>query len=405
MTTTSAARIISPPIAKQPSRRYRWCRSAGRSPAPTVSSWCVRSRSWPASGIGQFIDLGTGLPTRPNVHEVARSVHPDARVLYVDNDPMVCSHARALLATNDGVAAIQGDIRTPQAILNDPVTRAMIDFTRPVGVLFVAVLHFLTDDDRPWEQVAAFRWRMASGSMLAVSHITSDGTPPAVQATIQRRLRRGQCPGSVPDQARDRELLRRAGSGRARPRGGRRLAQPAPISARAIALPRRRGQDHPRLRATMSPVPAPTLHPCQRAGMVVTPYSWPLSSSLELGALPTAVPCARLHAKHLAWEWGLSSITETIELLVSELTTNSVQAMAGQDDQPTIRLRLLTDSARVRIEVWDADPRPPAPKDPAADGMPDLEAEGGRGLFLVAALSTRWAWMCHAGACGQGRLV
>ena len=137
------------------------------------------------NGISQFIDLGTGLPTRPNVHEVARSVHPDARVLYVDNDPMVCSHARALLATNDGVAAIQGDIRTPQAILNDPLTRTTIDFTRPVGVLFVAVLHFLTDDDQPWEQVALFRRRMATGSMLAVSHITSDGTPPAVQATIQ----------------------------------------------------------------------------------------------------------------------------------------------------------------------------------------------------------------------------
>jgi anti-sigma regulatory factor (Ser/Thr protein kinase) len=140
----------------------------------------------------------------------------------------------------------------------------------------------------------------------------------------------------------------------------------------------------------MSPVPAPTLPPFQRASTVVA-SSWPLRSSLELGALPTAVPCARLHAKHLAWEWGLAGMAETIELLVSELTTNSVQAMAGQDGQPTIRLRLLTDSARVRIEVWDADPRPPAPKDPA-DGTPDLEAESGRGLFLVAALSTRWAW-------------
>jgi anti-sigma regulatory factor (Ser/Thr protein kinase) len=127
--------------------------------------------------------------------------------------------------------------------------------------------------------------------------------------------------------------------------------------------------------------------------MVVTPYSWPLSNSPELAALPTAVPCARLHAKHLAWEWGLSGITDTIELLVSELTTNAVQAMAGQDDQPAIRLRLLSDNARVRIEVWDSDPRSPAPKDPAADGIPDLEAEGGRGLFLVAALSTRWAWI------------
>jgi anti-sigma regulatory factor (Ser/Thr protein kinase) len=142
----------------------------------------------------------------------------------------------------------------------------------------------------------------------------------------------------------------------------------------------------------MSPVPAQTLHPFQRASSVVTPSLWPLRSSLELGALPTAVPCARLHAKHLALEWGLAGMAETVELLVSELTTNSIQAMAGQDSQPTIRLRLLTDSARVRIEVWDSDPRPPAPKDPAADGTPDLEAEGGRGLFLVALLSARWAW-------------
>jgi hypothetical protein len=137
------------------------------------------------SGIDQFIDLGTGLPTKPNVHEVAREILPGARVLYVDNDPMVYSHAWALLATSDGVAAIRGDIRAPQDILDDPVTRALIDFTRPVGVLFVAVLHFLTDQDEPCEQVAAFRRRMTGGSMLAVSHITADGTPPDVQATIR----------------------------------------------------------------------------------------------------------------------------------------------------------------------------------------------------------------------------
>jgi anti-sigma regulatory factor (Ser/Thr protein kinase) len=104
------------------------------------------------------------------------------------------------------------------------------------------------------------------------------------------------------------------------------------------------------------------------------------------------VPCARLHAKHLAWEWGLTGITETIELLVSELTTNSVQAMAGHGGQPAICLRLLSDNTRIRIEVWDADTRPPAPKDPATDGIPDLEAETGRGLLLVAALSARWDW-------------
>jgi S-adenosyl methyltransferase len=158
----------------------------GREVARANRQFLVRAVQFMArDGIGQFIDLGTGLPTRPNVHEVARDIRPGARVLYVDNDPMACAHARALLATNDGVAAIRGDIRAPQAILDDPVTRGLIDFTRPVGVLFVAVLHFLTDQDRPQEQVAAFRWRMASGSMLAVSHITADGTPLDVQAAIR----------------------------------------------------------------------------------------------------------------------------------------------------------------------------------------------------------------------------
>jgi anti-sigma regulatory factor (Ser/Thr protein kinase) len=119
---------------------------------------------------------------------------------------------------------------------------------------------------------------------------------------------------------------------------------------------------------------------------------WPLRSSLELGALPTAVPCARLHARQLVWEWGLDGLAETAELLVSELATNAVQAMAGQEDHTTVRLQLFGDNTRVRIEVWDADPRPPAPRNPGEDGIPDLEAEGGRGLFLVAALSACWDW-------------
>jgi anti-sigma regulatory factor (Ser/Thr protein kinase) len=151
----------------------------------------------------------------------------------------------------------------------------------------------------------------------------------------------------------------------------------------------------------VSPPTAPAPHPSQQASTVVTPHCWPLASSLVVGALPTAVSCARLHAKHLAREWGLTGISETIELLVSELTTNSVQAMARHDGQPVIRLRLLSDYTRVRIEVWDAEPRPPAPKDPAADGIPDLEAESGRGLFLVAALSARWAWACTQEPAGK----
>ena len=93
----------------------------GREVALANRQFLVRAVTFMArSGIDQFIDLGTGIPTKPNVHQVARELLPGAHVLYVDNDPMVCAHARALLATNDGVAAIQGDIRAPQAILNDP---------------------------------------------------------------------------------------------------------------------------------------------------------------------------------------------------------------------------------------------------------------------------------------------
>jgi anti-sigma regulatory factor (Ser/Thr protein kinase) len=119
----------------------------------------------------------------------------------------------------------------------------------------------------------------------------------------------------------------------------------------------------------------------------MTPQPWPLRSSLELGALPTAVPCARLHARHLLWEWGLNGLATDTELLVSELVTNAVKATADQQ-QDAIRLQLSSDKTCVRVEVWDADPRPPVPK----DDTPDLQEEGGRGLFLVAALSSRWDW-------------
>ncbi len=124
----------------------------------------------------------------------------------------------------------------------------------------------------------------------------------------------------------------------------------------------------------------------------MTPDPWPLRSYLGLGALPTAVPCARLHAKHLAWEWGLNDLCDTVELVVSELVTNAVRAMAGTSGYEAVHLRLSSDNARVLVEVWDADPLPPVPADLGPDGTPDPEAESGRGLFLVAALSARWDW-------------
>jgi anti-sigma regulatory factor (Ser/Thr protein kinase) len=132
----------------------------------------------------------------------------------------------------------------------------------------------------------------------------------------------------------------------------------------------------------------PAFHPDEPA-----PYPRPLHSYLELGALPTAVPCARLHARHLLWEWGMTELASTIELLVSELVTNAVKATAGHAGQAAVRVRLSGDSTRVLIEVWDADPRPPAPNDLGEDRMPDPQEEGGRGLFLVAALSQRWGWL------------
>lgn len=136
-------------------------------------------------GITQFIDLGTGIPTSPSVHELARAIHPAAHVLYVDNDLVVTTHNRALLATNDGVLAIHADIRDPDSILNSTELAELIDFSQPVGVLFVAVMHFIEDRDSPDSIVRAFTSRMIPGSYLAVSHITSDGTDDSAMAAIR----------------------------------------------------------------------------------------------------------------------------------------------------------------------------------------------------------------------------
>ena len=119
---------------------------------------------------------------------------------------------------------------------------------------------------------------------------------------------------------------------------------------------------------------------------------WTRRSYLELGAMPSAVPCARLHARLVVAEWGFQDVAETVELLVSELVTNAVKATVGRSPTAPVRLQLSGDTVRVLIEVWDADPRPPVPKELDEDNVPDFDAEGGRGLFLVAALSERWGW-------------
>jgi anti-sigma regulatory factor (Ser/Thr protein kinase) len=113
---------------------------------------------------------------------------------------------------------------------------------------------------------------------------------------------------------------------------------------------------------------------------------WPLKSFLELGALPGAVPCARLHARHVLREWGLSTLSENVELLVSELVTNAVRVSQSMEQSFPVRLRLLSDRAQVLILVWDASSQPPIRTDPGE------EDESGRGLVLVEAISERWDW-------------
>ena len=127
---------------------------------------------------------------------------------------------------------------------------------------------------------------------------------------------------------------------------------------------------------------------------------WPLRSFLELGALPGAVPCARLHTRQVLWEWGLSEAADTGELIVSELVTNAVKASvaaSGRAAIPVVRLALASDRREVLVEVWDGNPAPPAAADPGPDG------ESGRGLLLVDAVSSSWGYYYPAAAPGPHR--
>ena len=126
------------------------------------------------AGVSQFIDLGTGIPTSPNVHEIARKIVPGARVVYVDHDPVVLAHSRALLATDDGVIAVKADFRESAEVLADPGVTRLIDFSRPVAVLILSVLHFIGDDENPGGIVSGFADRLTPGGYLVISAITSE---------------------------------------------------------------------------------------------------------------------------------------------------------------------------------------------------------------------------------------
>ncbi|MDR0346411.1 MAG: SAM-dependent methyltransferase [Nocardiopsaceae bacterium] len=132
------------------------------------------------AGVRQFIDLGTGFPSSPSVHEAARETSPSARVVYVDYDPIVQSHNTALLASDDLVASVRADIREPATILDHPDLAPLIDFGQPVGVLIVAVLHLISDAEDPAGIVRQFTDRLSSGSYLVLSQFSSDSEAEAM---------------------------------------------------------------------------------------------------------------------------------------------------------------------------------------------------------------------------------
>jgi len=138
-----------------------------------------RAAVWIAEhGVRQFIDIGSGLPTTGNTHEAVHKVAPDARVVYVDNDPMVAAHARELLADDGSTKFILADLRDPDSVLGHPVLRGHINFGEPAGLLMTSVMHFIADAGDPWGLVARYLAALAPGSYLALSHATMDQLPP-----------------------------------------------------------------------------------------------------------------------------------------------------------------------------------------------------------------------------------
>jgi hypothetical protein len=130
-------------------------------------------------GIRQFLDLGTGVPFSPNTHEIAQEVAPESRVVYVDNDPVVLAHARALLDSDPSgsVAYVEADLRNPDAVLDDPLTQKTLDFREPIAIILVGVLHFVVDTDRPRQIIARLLDAVPQGSYIAATHAVFEYAP------------------------------------------------------------------------------------------------------------------------------------------------------------------------------------------------------------------------------------
>jgi S-adenosyl methyltransferase len=144
------------------------------------------------AGIRQFLDIGTGLPSANNVHEVAQRATPDSRVAYVDNDPLVLAHAQALLTSGPSgrTAYIHADLRDPEKILAHPAVRGTLDFSEPIALMLVAILHFIPDEDDPGAIVSALMSALAPGSYLVSSHVTAELDPDSIHG-MERAYRAG----------------------------------------------------------------------------------------------------------------------------------------------------------------------------------------------------------------------
>jgi archaeosine-15-forming tRNA-guanine transglycosylase len=137
------------------------------------------------AGVTRFLDVGSGLPTQDNVHDVARRFTPDADVVYVDDDPVVCAHGQAILTRDDRVSFVRGDLRRPETILEQPDVARLVGAGEPVALLLVSVLHFLSADQDPGGVVARFRDALPSGSHLIVSHLTDDSRADEAEQAVK----------------------------------------------------------------------------------------------------------------------------------------------------------------------------------------------------------------------------
>jgi hypothetical protein len=146
-----------------------------------------RAASWIArQGVRQFLDIGSGLPTVGNTHDVVSRVHPDARVVYVDNDPMVELHSQAIIETGGTVSVLCADLRDPEAILGHPALSSLLDPAEPTGLLMTGVMMFVADSSDPWGLVSRYVRALGPGSFLSLSHLTDDAKPPAAVEAFRR---------------------------------------------------------------------------------------------------------------------------------------------------------------------------------------------------------------------------